>query len=271
MVEIDLPMQTQRVQANSKVEADQNRFALKRGPMIYCIEGRDQPDDRVLNLLIPDSVAIGTAFDKDLLGGVQTLHFNGYLVKKKTAPETAELQSMALTAIPYYAWANRGRDNMLVWLPHDLRAVHAIAQPSLANRSDASASEGCNGDVKNIADQYPVKNAADDESSLVHWWPHFGTTEWLQYDFKQAEQVGTAQVYFFDDAVREGGCRVPKSFRILYLENGTWKPVYAADGFKIVKDGWSEVQFEPVKTTALRLEMTFQEGVSGGVHAFEVF
>jgi DUF1680 family protein len=271
VVELDLPMAVQRVQANPKVEADAGRLALKRGPIVYCLEGRDQPDDRVLNLLVPDSVAISTKFEPKLLGGVETLAFNGFLVKKKTAPTQAELQKLPLKAIPYYTWANRGRDNMLVWLPENLQTAHEIAQATLATRSKASASEGCNGDLKNITDQFPVKNAADHESPLVHWWPHFGTTEWLQYDFGKAEQVGTARVYWFDDEATQGGCRVPKTWRILYLENGAWKPVYAAEGFKTVKDGWNEVQFEPVKTTALRLEMTFQEGVSGGVHEWEVF
>lgn len=271
VVELDLPMQTQRVQANAKVEADINRFAFKRGPLVYCLEGRDQPDDRVLNFMVPDSAVISSRFDGALLGGVQTLLFNGFLVKKKGESNTADLQKLALKAIPYYAWANRGRDNMLVWLPYNLKSVREIAQSTLATTAAGSASEGCNGDLKNVADQFPVKNSADHESPLVHWWPHFGTTEWLQYDFGKAEQVGTARVYFFDDEATQGGCRVPKSWRILYLENGAWKPVYTPGSFKTAKDGWNEVQFEPVKTTALRLEMTFQDGVSGGVHEWEVF
>ncbi|MFN4254782.1 MAG: glycoside hydrolase family 127 protein [Saprospiraceae bacterium] len=271
VVEIELPMQTQRVAANPKVEADAGRFALKRGPMIYCLEGRDQPDERVLNLLVPDTVSIFSKFENGLFGGVQTLNFNGFLVKKKISPVEAELQKLNLKAIPYFLWANRGRDNMLVWLPHELGAAREIAQPTLASRSKASASEGCNGDLVNIADQAPVKNAFDNESSLVHWWPHFGTTEWLQFDFPADEQVGTARVYFFDDEATGGGCRVPKSLVLKYLENGTWRNVYFPGGFRITKDGWTELQFEPVKTTALRLEMTFQDGVSGGVHEWEVF
>ncbi len=270
-IEIDLPMQPQRVQANSKVEADLNRFAFKRGPIIYCLEGRDQPDERVLNLLAPDSVSIFSKFEKTLLGGVQTLNFNGFLVKKKTAPDVADLQKMNLKAIPYFAWANRGRDNMLVWLPHDLKSAQEISKPTLATTATATASEGANGDLKNVADQFPIKNSHDHESPLVHWWPHFGTTEWLQFDFGKMAEIGTARVYFFDDEATNGGCRVPKTWVLKYLENGVWKPVYAPGGFKNLKDAWNEVQFEPVKTTGLRLEMTFQEGISGGVHEWEVF
>lgn len=271
VVELELPMATERVEANAKVEADLNRFALKRGPLVYCLEGRDQEDEHVLNVLVPDSVTIASRFEAPLLGGVQTLSFTGFLVKKKTGPDAADFRQMSLKAIPYYAWANRGRDNMLVWLPHDLRAVKEITQPTLAAVSTGSASEGCNGDLKNIADQFAPGSSSDEESSLVHWWPHFGVTDWLQYDFSKPEQVGTARVFWFDDEVRKGGCRVPKSWRILYLENGAWKPAYAANGFPVTHDAWNEVQFEPVKTMAVRLEMTWQEGVSGGVHEWEIF
>lgn len=271
VVELELPMATERVQAHSKVAADVGRFALKRGPLVYCIEGQDQADDHVLNMLVPDSVQINSRFDAGLLGGLQTLSFTGFLLKKKTAPDAGDLQKMALKAIPYYAWNNRGRDNMLVWLPHELREVKELAQPTLATLAKSSASEGCNGDLKNIVDQFDPGNSADKESTLVHWWPRFGTTEWLQYDFSKPEQVGTARVFWFDDQVRDGGSRVPKSWRILYLDNGEWKPAYAANGFKVTRDAWNEVQFEPVKTTAIRLEMTWQEGVSGGVHEWEIF
>lgn len=270
VVELDLPMQAQRVQANAKVQADANRFALKKGPLVYCLEGQDQADDRVGNMLVPDSATIVSKFDPVQFGGIETLRFNGFLVKNKEL-DVADLQKLSLKAIPYFMWANRGRDNMLVWLPHDLKNVSAIAQSTLATRSKATASEGANGDLTNIADQFPPKNSASDESSKVHWWPHFGTTEWLQFDFGKSEQVGTARVYWFDDEATKGGCRVPKSWRVLYLENGAWKPVYASNGFKIAKDAWNEVQFEPVKTTALRLEMQWQDGVSGGVHEWEAF
>jgi uncharacterized protein len=78
------------------------------------------------------------------------------------------------------------------------------------------------------------------------------------------------RVYWFDDEARQGGCRVPQSWSLEYLENGQWKKAYAHGGFPVVKDGWSVVQFEPVKTTALRLVVQAKEGVSTGVHEWEV-
>ena len=85
------------------------------------------------------------------------------------------------------------------------------------------------------------------------------------------------RIYWFDDEESEGGCRIPKSWRLLYWEEGTddsddstWKPVWSTDGFPVAKDGWNEVHFEPVKTTKVRLEMVAQDSVSVGVHEWEI-
>jgi DUF1680 family protein len=270
LVELALPMPVRQVFANSKVEADADRLALQRGPLLYCLEGKDQPDSRVLNIMVDGLEEVSNSFDPSLLGGVQTLGFDGFLVKKKTAPDQGETQKLKLKAIPYYAWANRGKDNMLVWLPDGFRAARPLAQATIASKSKITASEGAKGELASVADQWLPKSSDDHENPFVHWWPHFGSTEWLQYDFEKEEQVGTVRAYWFDDEASGGGCRIPKSWRVLFLENGGWKPVYAPDGYKVLKDGWNELQFEPVKTSAMRLEISGQDGVSVGLHEWEV-
>ncbi len=270
VVSLVLPMPVQQVKGNSKIEATNDRYALQRGPLVYCIEGRDQPDERVLSAYIPKNTAFASQYEAGLLGGVQTITFEGALVKKKTAPDQGDLMPMKFKAIPYYAWANRGRDNMLVWLPNSFESVRPMSQPTLAARSKTTASEGMRGELSAVVDQWIPKHSDDHENPYVHWWPHFGSTEWVQYDFEKEEQVGSSRIYWFDDESSGGGCRVPKSFVIKYLENGEWKKCYSHDGFKVVKDGWSDVDFEPVKTTALRLEILLQDGVSSGVHEWEV-
>lgn len=269
-VSLVLPMPVLQVRGNSKIEATADRYALQRGPLVYCLEGKDQPDERILSIYVPKEVEFASQFESGLLGGVQTITFDGSLVNKKTAPDKGELTPMKMKAIPYFTWANRGKDNMLVWLPNSFESVRPLAQPTLASKSKVTASEGVKGETSAVTDQWKPKNSNDHENPFVHWWPHFGTTEWVQYDFENEEQVGEARIYWFDDEASEGGCRIPKSFVIKYLENGEWKKCYSYDGWKVVKDGWSEVSFEPVKTTSLRLEFECQEGVSAGVHEWEV-
>ncbi|MBL7828562.1 MAG: glycoside hydrolase family 127 protein [Saprospiraceae bacterium] len=269
-VELEFPMQVRRIEANPKVEADMHHVALQRGPLMYCLEAKDQSDPRIPHLYLPDDEPITNTFEPGLLGGVTTLNFRGFVVNKIISPEKADLTTVKLKAVPYYAWANRGKDFMRVWIPNNLRGARVAAQATVASESKISASEGLQNALPAVADQFVPKNSNDQENPFVHWWPKFGATEWLQYDFKKAEQLGTVRVYWFDDERSGGGCRVPASWRLLYLENGEWKPVYAPGGFPVLIDAWNEVQFEPVKTTAMRLEMTFKEGVSGGVHEWEI-
>ncbi len=270
VLEYEIPMSVQQVIANENISADKDRIAIQRGPLIYCLEGKDQPDDRILSVLVSNETLMESQFEPNLLEGIQTIKFQGNLVKSNTSKEEFELEKINLKAIPYYAWANRGKDNMLVWLPTDISATKPLMQPTLASKSTKSASEGLKGNIESVADQYEPKSSDDHENPFVHWWPKFGTKEWLQYDFENEEQIGTVRIYWFDDEASEGGCRIPNSWRVMYLENNEWKAAYAHEGFSIIKDGWSEVQFEPVKTNSIRIELQSQEGVSSGVLELEV-
>lgn len=270
VVEFELPMQAQRIAAHPLVKADTLRQAFKAGPLVYCVEGQDQSDERVLNMIVPKEAAISEQFEPNLLGGQNTLQLEGQLMVKKHSESSADLQHVPLKAIPYYAWANRGRANMLVWLPYDIRVSRAIAQPTLANRSTLSASPQLKGALTAASDQSAPKSSADGESTFVHWWPHFGTQEWLQYTFPNVEQVNKVRVFWLDDEASGGGCRIPQSWRVSYLEDGIWKPVQSLKAYPITKDNWNEISFTPVKTSALRLELQLKQGVSAGVHEWEV-
>ncbi|TNE48605.1 MAG: glycoside hydrolase family 127 protein [Bacteroidetes bacterium] len=270
VVEVALPMHIHQVRAQESVEADAGRIALQRGPIVYCLEGRDQEDERVLNLMVRSDAPVSTQFEPELLGGIQTLSLTGALVEKKTGPMDADLKPVRLKAIPYYAWANRGKDYMAVWLPNEVQSARPVAQPTLASTSKATGSVGFKGELTAVSDQWIPNDAADKGNPIVHWWPKFGTTEWLQYEFKRPEQVGTVRIYWFDDEATGGGCRIPKKRRVLYFDNGEWRPVYVPEPTDVVKDGWDEINFEPVNTKALRLEFELQEGVSAGVHEWEV-
>ena len=107
-VDIHFPMNVRRVVANEKVKDDVNLTALECGPMVYCVEGIDN-EDRVDDLTIPDAAVLHLEKRNDLLGGVNVITGN---VRSKDG--TKELK---LSAIPYYAWSNRGPGTMKVWLP----------------------------------------------------------------------------------------------------------------------------------------------------------
>ena len=109
-VELDLPMPIRRVYARGEVEADRGRVALMRGPVLYCLEEVDNPGAGVLNLALPRDAAMVARHRDDLLGGVTVLCGRGLADGKRPAD---------VTAVPCYAWQNRGIGEMTVWIIED--------------------------------------------------------------------------------------------------------------------------------------------------------
>jgi DUF1680 family protein len=104
-VELRLPMPVHRVLSNPQIQADQGRVALERGPLVYCIEGIDHAG-QTQNVVLPDSRELVPQDRPDLLGGVTVLR----------ARKDAAASQISFTAIPYYAWSNRGDGQMCVWI-----------------------------------------------------------------------------------------------------------------------------------------------------------
>ena len=122
-IELDLPMPVRRIVAHEKVLDDAGRVALERGPIVYCAEGCDQKDGRVLNLLLPDSAPLRSEFRKDLLGGVQVVLGKVAPVRRAKDGKPVAGAEQDFLAIPYYAWAHRGPSPMTVWLAHEMAAA----------------------------------------------------------------------------------------------------------------------------------------------------
>ena len=107
VVILDIPMPIRRVYAHERLEEDRGKVSLMRGPIVYCIEAADHPGTDVLNVTLPPEADLDAAHRSDLLGGVTVLQGQG--LDDQHRPVT-------LTAIPYYAWTNRSRGAMTVWM-----------------------------------------------------------------------------------------------------------------------------------------------------------
>ncbi|MCP8939665.1 glycoside hydrolase family 127 protein [Alsobacter sp. SYSU M60028] len=120
-VELDLPMDVQRLYAHPDVRADRGRVALRRGPVLYCAEAVDQTAP-VHRMSLPKTGTLSARFRADLLGGVAVVSgpaetasaagWEGRLYRR----EPAAAEPATLTAIPYFAWDNRAPGEMSVWL-----------------------------------------------------------------------------------------------------------------------------------------------------------
>lgn len=122
VVTLDLPMPPVRLYAHPGVIMDAGRVALKRGPLVYCVEEADNPGGRVQRLKLPRTSELRTSTRADLFDGVVTLSADALAIDEgdwstlyRTNPSRE--QPATLTALPYYLWANRGQGSMLVWVP----------------------------------------------------------------------------------------------------------------------------------------------------------
>jgi DUF1680 family protein len=119
-VTINLPMEIKRVVSRPEVKQDEDRVALQRGPVVYCIEGADN-DGQAWNVILPDNASFETSFQQNLLEGVQVIQFTAPTVQIKSDGQSVTTENKKVTAIPYYAWCNRGQNPMQVWLPRKIK------------------------------------------------------------------------------------------------------------------------------------------------------
>lgn len=266
-VELQLDMEVRTVKANGKVEADRGRMAVERGPIVYCAEWPDNSFN-VLSLLMNQHPQFEVVERADLLYGlnqiktpVQTLEYDeqGRLVVK----------DQELTLIPYYAWAHRGPGNMAVWLPSEVRATRPVAIPTLASKSQVSASHPAKS-LTAITDGLVPADENDRTIPYYHWWPKEGTTEWIVYEFPEKTEVSSSTVYWYDDAPW-GSCRLPRSWKVYYKnEVGEWTPVSEADAYPVSKGNPNTVHFAPVSTSAVKLEVVLPEKYAAGMYEWEI-
>lgn len=107
-------MNVKKVVASRQLVDDRGKIALQRGPIIYCVEWIDN-SGAVSDLHVSESSKFKAVKAPDMLGGITVL--KGRVLRQKTSVSSPALAEF--TAIPYYSWANRGKGEMLVWLPKD--------------------------------------------------------------------------------------------------------------------------------------------------------
>ena len=125
-VVLDLPMPAVLLESHPLVEETRNHLAVKRGPVVYCLESVDLPPDVDIHQVALDPKAkLHARFERDLLGGVSIIETQ---LTKRRGEEWASLYRAAVTGegvgcdgrlVPYFAWGNRGASEMTVWLPRD--------------------------------------------------------------------------------------------------------------------------------------------------------
>ena len=274
VVRVHFDMDPRTVRANNNVEADRGFVAIERGPLVYCAEWPDNDFD-IMGALVNQSpkmtVEDGTLHAKDkkvadyyikvIKTDAQLLSFD-----KQGRLNTEDVK---LSLIPYYAWCHRGSGKMRVWLSQDLSSSRPEQPATLASLSKVTASTPA-ASLSAVNDRLVPKDGTDRSMPYYHWWPKQGVTEWIAYEFPEASTVQSSTVYWYDDGPW-GGCRVPKAWRIFFKnDNGEWQSVSGADKYPTTKGTACTVNFEPVKTKAIKIEIDLPSDNSAGLFEWSV-
>jgi len=126
-IEMTLPMEVRRVVANTNVPDDIGKVALQRGPIMYCAEWKDN-NGLASNMIVPKNATFKTQYERDLLNGVMVLKADVKSINVDPSGQSISTQTATLTAIPYYSWANRGKGEMAVWFPEQVKYVDLVAK-----------------------------------------------------------------------------------------------------------------------------------------------
>lgn len=127
-IRLTLPMSVRQLECHPYVAENLGRVALMRGPLLYCVEGADNPGLDPHDLVLPSNAEFSEEYRPDLLGGVVVLRSRvrtaapdtswAHALYRPAREEAKEAQGreVEVSAIPYYAWANRQAGPMRLWL-----------------------------------------------------------------------------------------------------------------------------------------------------------
>lgn len=275
-VRLVLPMEVRRVQACPQVEDDRGKTAFERGPVVFCLEGTDQPDGKVFNKFIPEDAAVHAFYEPDLLQGVVCLHGTA-----KAIGRDGRIGDVPFKAVPYAVWNNRGAGLMAVWIPTSTDAARPEPEPTIASKArtlmiqapiqkDAPESAATETWAWGVNEQWEPKRSSDTSKPYHYWWLKRGTEETLAYEFDQPYDVSAVEVYWLDFDHYDGNFRVPASWKLYYKKGTAWEEVEAATPYTVDKDRYNRVDFKPVRTTGLKIAARLQDGESGGILEWKV-
>ncbi|MRT91962.1 glycoside hydrolase family 127 protein [Ancylomarina sp. 16SWW S1-10-2] len=124
VISLDMPMEVTFVEGNTRIEEVRNQVAVKRGPIVYCVESADLPKGtHIVDVYLNSAAPYKAEFKKDLLGGVTTITTE-VLIRKNSNEDSMyktvrkpEFETRKVQLIPNYAWSNRGQGEMTVFMP----------------------------------------------------------------------------------------------------------------------------------------------------------
>lgn len=123
-ITLDMPMETTFVEGNTLIEEVRNQVAVKRGPIVYCVESPDLPEDaNIVDVYLKSDTPFKAEYKANLLHGVTALETELLLRTNNNSESMYKtvqkpvFRSVKAQLVPYYAWSNRGKAEMTVFMP----------------------------------------------------------------------------------------------------------------------------------------------------------
>lgn len=126
-IQVTLPMEARRVASDTLINENIGKLSLQRGPIIYCAEWKDNAG-ATSNIILPADAKLNAEYNADLLNGIMVLKSQSSHVEISANGQEIKTITKPFTAIPYYAWANRGKGEMTVWIPEKVLATELITK-----------------------------------------------------------------------------------------------------------------------------------------------
>lgn len=118
-----MEMPANLLESNPWVEESRNRVAVKRGPLVYCLEAPDVAGAGVFEVMIPAGIKLQPVEQRLGNGRVMVLQGQAKYIshegwnRQLYREVNTNMHNIPIKLIPYYAWANRGYHEMTVWMP----------------------------------------------------------------------------------------------------------------------------------------------------------
>ncbi len=207
----------------------------------------------------------------------------GLCAPLQDSPVYSDAPDERITLIPMGAALLRISAFPEVQADRNLPRWQSISNVSLKYRP--SASHCFESDTVNAMADGLEPCASNDRGIPRHTFlPRLGGIEWLQADFESPQKINQVRIYWCDDASRydhaptgpfkntltQGKCRVPESWQLFYLNQGDWKKVETLDSHTVKINQYNTINFKPVTTTALRIEVEQSEDASAGVLEWQI-
>ena len=173
------------------------------------------------------------------------------------------------TAIPYYAWANRGPGEMLVWIPNRETSARPQPLPTLASKATVTSSKAGK-DLRAVNDQSEPKSSARRHQLLLPLVAREGQHGVGRVRLREAEPACPRSRSTGSTTREAASAGCPASWRVLYKDGEEWKPVETLRTLRRREGPVQQGHLQPVTTSGLRLEVVLPPEWSAGIQEWKV-